>query len=112
MFARWRAALRDNFKRLTSDGFRELPRVRNRGGAADELRMRTIEFADALQPPENIGEMAAINAAIVVQLINDYVPQILKQLRPFRVVREDPGVEHVGIREDDVSFIADCATGV
>jgi hypothetical protein len=42
-----------------------------------------------------------------VQLVEDDVLEVLEQLHPLRVVGEDPGVEHVGICDDDVARGAD-----
>ena len=46
--------------------------------------------------------MAAEHAAIGVQLVDHDVAQVLEQLRPARMVRQDAGVQHVGIAEHDV----------
>ena len=50
--------------------------------------------------------MTAKNAAIRVQLIDHDVAQIFKQPRPPRVVRQNPGVQHVGIRQNQMSLFA------
>jgi hypothetical protein len=42
-----------------------------------------------------------------MQLVQDDVAEVLEQLHPLRVVREDPLVEHVGVRDDDVGAGAD-----
>ena len=42
-----------------------------------------------LQPPQHVGQMAAVNAAVVVQLVDHDVAQIFKQLRPPGVMRQD-----------------------
>ena len=65
--------------------------------------------ADALQPPQDVGEMTAEDAAIRVQLVDDHVAQVLEELRPARVMREDPGVHHVRIGEHDVRLPANGA---
>ena len=56
--------------------------------------------------------MAAEHTAIGVQLVDDDEPQVLEQLRPARMVRQDPGVQHVGVAEDDVGLAANRAPGV
>ena len=50
--------------------------------------------------------MAAVDAAIVVQLINDEVAQILEAFRPPGVVRQNPAVQHVGIGQHDIGALA------
>jgi hypothetical protein len=47
-----------------------------------------------------------------VELVDDHVLEIREELLPFRVVGEDPGVEHVGVRDDDVALPTDCLAGV
>ncbi len=46
--------------------------------------------------------MASIDAAIIMQLVDNDELQILEDASPLRVVRQDPGVQHVGIGEYDV----------
>ncbi len=56
--------------------------------------------------------MAAEDAAIGVQLVDDDESQILEELRPARMVRQDPRVHHVGIAQHDVRARADRAPRV
>ena len=77
-----------------------------------KTRLRSVEFADALQPPQQVRQMAAVDAAIIMQLVDDDVAQILEQLGPARVVRQDAGVQHVGIGQHDVGALADGLAGV
>ena len=55
--------------------------------------------------------MAAEDASVVVQLVDDDVAQVLEQADPLVVVGEDAGVEHVGVGDDDVAGLADGASG-
>ena len=48
--------------------------------------------------------MRAEDSAVGVQLVDDDVFEILEIVGPFRVVGEDAGVQHVGVRDDDVSL--------
>ena len=68
--------------------------------------------ADAPQPPQDVGEVAAEHAAVGVQLVDHDVAQVLEQLRPARMVRQDPGVQHVRVAQHDVRAGADGAPGV
>ncbi|MCZ7564158.1 MAG: hypothetical protein M5U08_10525 [Burkholderiales bacterium] len=47
--------------------------------------------------------MRAEDAAVGVQLVDDHVAQALEELRPLGVMRQDPGVQHVRIGDDDVA---------
>jgi hypothetical protein len=47
-----------------------------------------------------------------VELVDDHVLEIREELLPFRVVGQNPGVEHVGVRDDDVALPPDRLAGV
>ena len=56
--------------------------------------------------------MAAEHAAIRVQLVDDDEVEVLEELGPARMVRQDARVEHVGIAQDDVRARADGAARI
>ncbi len=58
--------------------------------------------AHPLQPPDDVGDVRAEDAAIAVHLVDDDVSQPVEELVPLGVVRQDAGVQHVGIGDDDV----------
>ena len=60
----------------------------------------------AEEPPEHVGDVRAEDAAVGVKLVDDDVAEVLERARPARVMREDPGVEHVGVRHDDPAALA------
>jgi hypothetical protein len=72
--------------------------------------MRSVVLADATQPPQHVGEMTPEHATIGVQFVDDDEAQVLEQLRPARMVRQDAGVHHVGVAEHDVRAAADRAS--
>ena len=51
--------------------------------------------------------MRAEHAAVDVRLVDDDDGEVREHVRPRVVVREDPDVEHVGVREDEVRAPAD-----
>ena len=63
---------------------------------ADELRLRSVELADAPESAQQVREVAAVDAAVVVQLVDDDVAQILEVLRPLGVMRQDPACSMSG----------------
>ncbi len=85
----------------------EFAGIGDRRGRENELRVPAVKSRDALEPAQHVGQMAAENAAIHVQLIDHDIAQIFEQARPLRVVRQDPAVQHVRIGKDDVSLLAD-----
>ncbi len=68
--------------------------------------------ADPLQAPQHVRQVAAEDATIGVQLVDHDKAQIFEQLRPLGVVRQDPGMQHVGVAEHHMSAAADGTTGV
>ena len=62
--------------------------------------------ADALEPPQHIGEVAAEDAPIGVELVDDDVAEILEEVHPLGVMRQDSRVEHVGIGQHQVGACA------
>ncbi len=59
-------------------------------------------MTDAAEPPEDVRQVAAEHAAIGMQLVDDDVAQILEQLRPAGMMRQDARMQHVGIAEHDM----------
>ena len=90
----------------------QFARIGNRRGTANELRLPPIKTRDAPQPAQNIAKMAAKNAAIGMQFVQNDVAKILEQARPARVVRQDAGVQHVRVRQNNVAFFANGFTRV
>ena len=97
---------------LPGQALRQLARVGDRRRRADEDRIRSVVPADALQPAQDVRQVAAEHAAIRVQLVDHDEAQVLEQLRPARMVRQDARVQHVGIAEHDVRLAADRAARV
>ena len=58
--------------------------------------------ADAPQATQHVRQVTAEDAAVGVQLVDDDIAQVLKQLCPARVVRKDARMQHVGIAEHDM----------
>ena len=91
---------------------RVLPGVGHGGGAADKDRVAAVEPADPDQTPKHVRQVGSEDPPVDVELVDDHVLEIREELLPFRVVGEDPGVEHVGVRDDDVSLPPDRLPGV
>ncbi len=69
--------------------------------------MRAVVSADTKQPPEDVGHVAAEQAAVCVQLVDDDDLQLFEQLEPFGVVGQDRGMEHVRVRHDHLARRSD-----
>ena len=99
-------------ERQTRKRFRQLLRIGDGRRAANELRRRSVKFANAFQAPQQIRQMAAVHAAIGVQLIDHDIAQILESLGPLGVVRQNARVQHVGIGQHHVGPLPDRPAGV
>lgn len=94
--------------------------ISNGGGAADELREAPLSFsmqeAQADQPSEDARNVRSKDACVHVGFVDHYVFEVSEELTPFLVLREEGGVEHIGIREEDAGVFADilavCEGGV
>jgi len=71
------------------------------------LGFRAVETADPIQPSQDIGHMRTEDTSIGVKFINHHKLQILKEGNPFRMMREDAGVEHVGVGDHNIPLRAD-----
>ncbi len=70
------------------------------------MRARAVKFRDARDAAQDVGEMATENPSIGVEFVEDDVTQVLEDARPLGVVRQNTGVQHVGIRENHVAAFA------
>ena len=69
--------------------------------------MAPVVGADPEQPAQDVGDMAAEDASVRVQLVDDDVAQLLEQQEPLGVVGEDRRVEHVRVGGDDLAGAPD-----
>ena len=83
----WSAILIDKVKWSAEQLFRQFPGVGDGGRGADELGFGTIKPADTAQAADQICQVAAKNAPIMVNLINHYELQIFEQPYPQGMVR-------------------------
>ncbi len=90
----------------------EFPGIGDGCGATNKLRIAAVKTRDAAESAENIAKMATEDAAVGVQFVDDNVAKIFEQARPARVMRENAGVQHVGIGENDLAFFADSFAGI
>ena len=71
----------------------------------------TIEICHAFQSADHVGHMRAEHATIGVGFINDDEAQIGQEIQPVRVMRQDPGVKHIGVAQHDARILADGGAG-
>ena len=106
LFAARRTIAVDQRHRCLDQPPGQFRRVADGGRGQDELRLRAIKSGNALQAPDDIGDMRAKDAAIGVQFVDDHKTQVAQKLSPQGVMRQDAGMEHVGVAQDDLGFFA------
>ncbi len=67
----------------------------------DEPRIGAVQRADPPQPAQHVRQVRAKDPAVDVRLVHHHVAQVPEKGRPRLVVRQDPHVQHIGVREDD-----------
>ena len=103
----WRGVLSDHRRLDAEQGLDELARVGDRGRREEELRLRSVDRRGAAKASQDVRDVRPEDAAVDVRLVHDHVTEVLEDVSPAVVVREDPDVEHVRVREDDVGPLAD-----
>ena len=89
----------------------QLPGVGDGGAAQDELGLGPVKGAQAHQAAQHVGQIAAEDAPVAMDFVDDDVAQVLKQLHPLGVVGQDAGVEHVRVGDHHVPGLADGLAG-
>ena len=85
----------------------QLRRIGDRRRAADDDRVAAVVAAQPEQPPDDVRDVAPEHAAVGVELVDDDDPELLEQLEPLRVVRQDRRVQHVRVADDDLAGLPD-----
>ena len=77
------------------------------GRGEDEVGISAVEAADAAQAADHVGHVRAEHAAVGVDFVDDDDAQAAEKLGPVGVVRQDAGVQHVGVAEQQSGAFAD-----
>ena len=101
----------DQGHRTADQRLRQFLRIGDGGAAENELRMTAVELAQAHQPAEHVGQVAAEDAAVGVDFVNHDIPQVLKQLDPLGVMGQDAGMQHIRVGHHDVACLPHGAAG-
>src|SRR5207253_3110471 len=62
------------------------------------------------QAPQDVGDVRAEDAAVDVRLVDDDEAEVVEEVAPEVVAREDADVEHVRVREHEIRPAADLAS--
>ena len=69
--------------------------------------MTAVEGAQPHETTQHVGQIGAENAPVGVNLVNDDIAQVFKQLYPLGVVGENAAVQHVRVGNHNVSCLPD-----
>ena len=81
-------------------------RIADGRGGADQDGVRPVKGRDAEQATEHVRHVGAEHPLVRVELVDHDVAQVLERPRPRGVVRQHPGVQHVGVGDDDPPALA------
>ena len=87
-------------------------RVRHRCRTANEDRFLAVKTANPDKASDNVCKMGAEHPPVDMKFVDHYISEICKKLLPFRMVREYSRMEHVRIRDHDMSLLADGLAGI
>ena len=76
------------------------------------MGIAAIEASDAAEAAQHVAQVAAEDAAVGVQFVDHDVAEVFKEARPSSMVRQDPGVQHVRVSQNDVTFFSDGLAGI
>ena len=96
----------DDVDRRLQQPLGQLAGVGDGGAGADEDRVGAVVAADPPKAANDVGDVAAEQPAIGVQLVDDDELQVLEQLEPLGVVRKDRRVEHVRVGDGHLARAA------
>jgi hypothetical protein len=97
----------DHRRPLARQGLDQLARVRDRGRREQELRLRVVDAREPAESPQDVRHVRAEDPAVHVRLVDDDVAQVVQNVAPAVVVRQDAHVEHVRVGQDQVRPLAD-----
>ena len=97
----------DDRCRLAGQRGCELTRIRDGGRGQQELGLGAVDTGEPPQPPQDVADMGAEDAAVDVCLVDDDVAQVVQHVAPPVVVGEDADVQHVRVRQDHVRAAPD-----
>ena len=87
----------------------ELRRIRDRRRGEQELRLGAVDARQPVQPPQHVRDVRAEDAAVHVRLVHHDESEVVQEIAPQIVPRQDADVEHVRVRQHEVRPAADLA---
>ena len=105
-----RRVVLDHRRLLAGERQRELAGVRDRGRREQELRLGAVDPREPPQPAQDVRDVRAEDAAVDVRLVHDHEAEVVEEVAPQVVSRQDADVEHVRVREHEVRPAADLAS--
>jgi hypothetical protein len=80
--------------------------------ARQELRLGAVDPREPPQPAEDVRDVRAEDAAVDVRLVHDHEAEVVEEVAPQVVSRQDADVEHVRVRQHEVRPAADLASSL
>ena len=106
LFPTRRAVLLDQRDGLLDQLLGQRLRIGDGGAGADKLGGTAIVGAEAAQPAQHVGDMAAEDPAIGVHLVDHHKTQPIQKARPLRVKGQNAHVQHIGVGQQQARRLA------
>jgi hypothetical protein len=90
----------------------KLERVGDRRRREQDARLGPVRGRDSPQASNHIRDMGAEDPAVHVRLIDHDNGEVGEEIAPGAVIGQDPDVQHVGIRENQIRAAANLRTGL
>lgn len=100
-FAFWRAVIVNERHRRFDQSLGEFGGIGDGRRGENELRRGAIERGNAFQATHHIRDVRTEHTAIRVHLVHHDESQMPEKFRPQGVMRQNAGVQHIGIGDDD-----------
>ena len=102
----WRAVLGDRHDVEAGEPPGRHLRLGDGGRGQHEGGVGAVQRRHPPQPPQDLGDVGAEDAAVVVALVDDDVAQGAEEPRPARVAGQQGAVQHVGVGQDVLAVVA------
>ena len=87
-------------------------RIGDSCGTADKDGVAAVKSTDPDQPPDDVRQVASEHPTIHVEFVDNDIPKIHKKFLPFRVVRQDASMQHIGIGDHYMALLSYCLSGI
>ncbi len=97
----------DDGRLYSRDALRKLAGIGDRRRRHQELRLGSVHLGEATQTTQHVADVRTEHASVDMCLVDDDVTQVVQDVGPAIMVRQNADVEHVGVGENDIRPLPD-----